>query len=127
MTIDFDKLEFDTDKEKVNPRLTHTVYPLENNKDVSVECEYFKTGEIASYMDMSSNGRGNYRFRDIFKDKVTKINGIDVTVKGGKKIEVTDAKTFLSLPSNSTLDAILLFVTLHLIASDDLTEAEEKN
>jgi len=128
MTVEFDNLEFTTDKNKATPKLDHDFCPLSEDPSVVVKCEYFKSGELIQYMDLSTKGKVNYRFRDIFADKVLHITGIEFKdKKTGKVMPIEDAKTFLSLPSVPVFDQILMAVAGHLIAGDSLTEEEEKN
>jgi len=129
MTIEFENLEYTTDKGKTVPKLEHKFVPLkETDPSIVITCEYFKTGELMQYMDMTTNGKVNYRFRDIFMDKVKHIEGISIKdKKTNKEIKVEDAETFLMLPSKAMCEQLITIVAAHIIAGDKLTEDEEKN
>lgn len=132
MKYDFTNIKVDTKADKAIPKLRHTFEPLENDKDIVIECDYFQAGEKSSYLSISPDAKASFDNRKIFKDKVKDIRGFVISVTDArtgktKDIEIRDAETFLQYPDVGVFGEILGNVAHHLIFADGLTEPEVKN
>lgn len=123
--IDFGKLKTTTDGKKLVPVLEHTFHPFEDDKDISVECKYISQGNADNIYSMDASGKMSINMDWIFRNCVTKINGITITIDD-KDIEATP-EFILSLPMNAFLSELKNKVVMHLISQKDLNEDEAKN
>lgn len=132
MKYDFTNIKVDTKADKAIPKLRHSFEPLENDKDIVVECDYFQAGEKSKYLAISADGNVSFDHRKIFKNKVRDIRGFVISVTDSrtgktKDVDIRDADTFLQYPDMGVFNEILSSVALHLILADGLTETEVKN
>lgn len=126
-TFRISELEIRTDRNKANPVIEHDYRPLKDYDDVVVRCSYFTAGERMGYMQFGQDGRVNMDMVGIFRDKVHSISGLIVEGKDGREHPITTAKELLSYPDVSVLSAIVMGTATHIVESDGLSEAEEKN
>lgn len=117
------------DESKADLGLRHTYIPevewnieCDDNDRVSVECEYFRPAERTKYTTFSKEGSGGIDIDKIFRDKVKKINNLQIN---GKEIDTADK--LLKYPSSIEIDALVNDVVLHLMNTESLNKEEVKN
>lgn len=126
MNIILKNLKTKTEAGKTKVDLEHVYQPLKENEDLKVHCSYFKPGEMVTYFIYDQNGKATADLPGIFRDKVTKIEGLTVeTEKDTLKIETS--RDLLSLPTLPVLTDIVMNTATHLMSSDGLNEDEVKN
>lgn len=113
---------------KADCGLKHTYTPqvkwnldCDEESRVTVECEYFKSGERMKYTLLNSDSSASIDFGKVFKDKVLKINGLAIN-----GVPVTPEK-LIKAPAVPELEALVMDVAVHILSSDTLTKDEEKN
>lgn len=120
MKIDLQTLATLTDDGKAIATLEHTFYPYKDNEEVKVRCSYLTNSDINRFTT------GNTLDLDrIIRDKVHKIEGIEITLNG-KDVALTP-KLLVSLPYNQELAALQMIICAHLMDSTKISEEEEKN
>lgn len=116
------KLKYDftkNDKGKTIVNLKHDFYPFDEDKDIVVHCRYIPAGKFMSYADMRNGG---YDMQKLFIEQVDSIDGIEI--EGYK--EVITPEFFASL-NGDIPNAVVTRTVAHLLANEELTDAEIKN
>lgn len=119
LTFDFTK----NDKGKTVVNLAHEYRPFPDDEDIVVHCRYIPAGKFMGYADMRT---GSYDMQELFIKQVDRIDGVVVTDKDGKEIDVSSPEMFVSLTGEFPTALVTRTVT-HLLTGENLTEAEVKN
>lgn len=126
MKIILKKLRTLVDAGKTRIDLEHVFQPLKGEKDLKVHCLYFKPGEMTSYISYTQEGKASIDFQKVFRDKVTRIEGLSIETDK-ETFKVDTAEDLLALPNTPVLTDIVMKTAEHIVSSDGLTEDEEKN
>lgn len=126
MNIVIKNLKTKTDAGKTTVELAHVYQPLEDEKDLKIHCQYLKPGEMTAFFSYGQDGKAATDFQKIFREKVTKIDGLTVEADG-KEIKIETSEDLLNLPNIPVLSTIVINTAGHLLSNDGLTGDEEKN
>lgn len=126
MRIEFKDLKTKVDEGKTKVEIDHVFEPLDDYAEVKIHCRYLIPGERTSYVHYGADGTATINFALLFKDKVSAIDGLSVSVDG-KDMDIKTSAEFLSLPSTPLLELIIMKTATHLLRNDELTEDEVKN
>lgn len=126
MNIVIKNLKTKVDAGKTHIELAHIYQPLEDEKDLKIHCQYLRPGEMTSYFVYGQDGKASTDFQKIFKEKVTRIEGLTVEADG-KELKIETSEDLLSLPNIPVLSTIVINTAGHLLSNDGLTGDEEKN
>ena len=116
----FKKLNVDAGK--LNEQILHDFYPLEGNKEVYVEVEHIKNGDMFNFLDKDTH---DFDFGKMFLKKVKAVHGIEIEGKDGKVVDAT-VENIVNITDPDFL-AIVMNTCMHLVSNKDLTEEEAKN
>nr|DAI52562.1 MAG TPA: hypothetical protein [Caudoviricetes sp.] len=127
MNIVLKNLRTKVDAGKTKIELEHIFQPFANGaKELKVYCSYFRPGELTTYFTYDSDGKASADFQRIFRDKVSKIEGLSIETDK-ETIKIESAEDLLELPNLPVLSEIVMKTASHLISSDGLSEDEIKN
>lgn len=113
-----------SDVSKANSNIEREFKPLEG-EDVTVYYKALSNGDVISIM---SKG-GNIDPIEIFKNQVTKIDGITFNFEDGEEIEATP-EMIINAPVNTETSPLLRLITFtvnEIMGNSKVTEEEEKN
>lgn len=126
MNIVIKNLKTKTDAGKTTVEIDHVYLPLPEEKDLKIHCQYLRPGEMMYYFTYGKNGKTATDFQQIFREKVTKIEGLTIEADG-KEMKIETAEDLLSLPNIPVLSTIVINTAGHLLSNEGLTGDEEKN
>lgn len=126
MNIVLKNLKTKVDAGKTKIELEHIFQPFDGAKELKVHCSYFRPGELTAYFTYDSDGKASADFQRIFRDKVSKIEGLSIETDK-ETIKIESAEDLLGLPNLPVLSEIVMKTASHLISSDGLSEDEIKN
>lgn len=126
MNIVLKNLKTKVDAGKTKIELEHIFQPMADAKELKVHCSYFRPGELTAYFTYDSDGKASADFQRIFRDKVSKIEGLSIETDK-ETIKIESAEDLLELPNLPVLSEIVMKTASHLISSDGLSEDEIKN
>lgn len=117
-----------TDGNKLNVDLKHE-FKIPDT-DVTVVCNYLKTGESQKYFEITKDGNFIIDYKKLFIDKVKEIKGLVLENEYDNDLQefiITNPADLFSLPEMPLFDKIQNEVGTHLMLSNTLTDIEEKN
>lgn len=117
-----------TDSNKLNVDLKHE-FKIPDT-DVTVVCNYLKTGESQKYFEITKDGNFILDYKKLFIDKVKEIKGLVIENEYDNDLQefiVTNPADLYSLPEMPLFNKIQNEVCTHIMLSNSLTDIEEKN
>lgn len=116
------KKTYKTDASKLNVEILHDFYPLNDDKDVYVEVEHLRNGDLMNFMDFKAK---DIDYPKMFLRKVKAVHGIQIEDAEGHAREARK-EDIVNIPDKDFL-AIVMGTCAHLLEGMNLTEDESKN